>query len=195
MKTLMPVVGLMLMACAGVTLAQETADEDYHPTDPQVKQLQQACSVSDSGMMELQDKVSSAIADWRKTTLLDGPLAALRQLDSYFEQVRSHSGLSGKKAMYVLCVEKSLRQFVELQREKPKVLVASGNSEPLQRSAFSSDDEIWRKGCQLAEADALVKLRSRCGDRVFAETSSDCPQGGGAVRTYTNQVSGQCRIR
>ena len=195
MKTLMPVVCLMLLSCATVALAQETADDDYHPTDAQVKQLEQTCAVSDSGMTDLGEKVSSAIASWRKTTLLDGPLAALRQLDGYFEDVRSHNGLSGKKAMYVLCVEKSLKQFVELQREKPQVLVASGNSEPLQRSAFASDDEIWRKGCLQAEADALTKLKSRCGDRVFAETSSDCPQGSGAVRTYTNQVSGQCRVR
>lgn len=193
MKTLTPVVCLLLLSCATATLAQESAEEDYHPTDAQVKQLQQACAVSDSGMVELQEKVGSAIADWRKTTLLDGPLAAVRQLDGYFEQVRSR--LSGKKAMYVLCVEKSVKQFVEAQREKPQVLVASGNSEPLQRSAFGSEDEIWRRGCQQAEADALTKLRARCGDRVFAETSSDCPQGGGAVRTYTNQVSGQCRIR
>ena len=195
MRTLTPVVCLLLLSCATVTLAQEAADPDYHPTDPQVKQLQQACAVSDSGMVELGDKLTAAIADWRKTTLLDGPLAAVRQLDGYFEQVRSRNGLSGRKAMYLLCVEKSVKQFVEQQREKPQALMASGNSAPLQRSAFASDDEIWRKGCQLAEADALAKLRSRCGDRVFAETSSDCPQGDGAVRTYTNQVSGECRIR
>lgn len=195
MKTLTPVVCLMLLCCATVAVAQQAAEDDYHPTDTQVKQLEQTCAVNDSGMADLGEKVSAAIASWRKTTLLDGPLAALRQVDGYFEEVRNHNGLSGKKAMYVLCVEKSLKQFVELQREKPQVLVASGNSEPLQRSAFASDDEIWRKGCLQAEADALTKLRSRCGDRVFAETNSDCPQGSGAVRTYTNQVSGQCRIR
>lgn len=195
MKTLTPVVGLLLLSCATATLAQETPDEDYHPTDVQVKQLEQPCMVSDTGMADLSEKLTAALADWKKATVTDGPLAALRELDGYFEQVRSRSGLSGKKAMYVLCVEKSVKQFVEQQREKPQVVTASGNSDPLQRSVFSSDDEIWRKGCQLAEADALTKLRSRCGDRVFAETSSDCPQGGGAVRTYTNQVTGVCRIR
>ena len=185
----------MLLSCATVTAAQETAQEDYHPTDAQVKQLQQTCAVSDTGMADLGEKLGAAIDAWRKATSADGPLAALRQLDGYFEQVRSHGGLSGKKSIYLLCVEKSVKQFVEQQREKPRLLVASGNSEPLQRSAFGSEDEIWRRGCQLAHADALAKLRSLCGDRVFAETSSDCAQETGAVRTYTNQVSGECRIR
>jgi hypothetical protein len=146
-------------------------------------------------MAELGEKLAAAIDTWRKATQADGPLAALRQLDGFFEQVRSHGGLSGKKSMYLLCVEKSVRQFVEVQREKPRMLVASGNSTPLQRSAFGSDDEIWRRGCQLAESDALTKLKSLCGDRVFVETNSDCAQESGPVRTYTNQVSGQCRIK
>jgi hypothetical protein len=193
-KTLTPVVFLILLPCAPVTLAQEAADEDYHPTEAQVKQLQQPCATSDAGMVDLEAKLSSAVADWRKATTSDGPLAAIRKLDGHFDSVRN-SGLSGKKAMFVLCVEKAVKQFVELQREKPLVAVASGNSEPLQRSAFGSEDEIWRRGCQLAEADALAKLRSRCGDRTFAETSSDCPQGTGNVRTYTNQVSGECRLQ
>jgi hypothetical protein len=188
-------VGLLLLSCATVAVAQAPADEDYHPTDAQTKQLQQACAVSDSGMAELGEKLAAAIDAWRKATQSDGPLAALRQLDGYFEQVRSHGGLSGKKSMYVLCVEKSVRQFVEVQREKPQMLVASGSSTPLQRSAFGSDDEMWHKGCQQAESDALTKLKSLCGDRVFAETSSDCAQETGPVRTYTNQVNGQCRIR
>jgi hypothetical protein len=186
---------LMLLSCATLAVAQDTADEDYHPTDAQVKQLQQACTVSDTGMAELGERLGSAIDAWRKATSSDGPLAALRQLDGYFEQVRTRSALSGKKSMYVLCVEKAVRQFVEVQREKPQMLVASGSSTPLQRSTFGSDDEIWRRGCQQAESDALTKLKSLCGDRVFAETSSDCAQQTGPVRTYTNQVSGQCRIR
>jgi hypothetical protein len=194
-KALTPAVCLLLLSCATATVAQEAADEDYHPTDAQVQQLQQACAVSDAGMAELGEKLSSAIADWRKATRSDGPLAAMRQLDGYFEQVRNHGGLSGKKSIYLLCVEKSVRQFVEAQREKPQVLVASGNSAPLQRSAFGSEDEIWHQGCRQAEADALTTLRSRCGDRVFAEKSSDCAQQTGAVRTYTNQVSGECRVR
>ena len=117
----------MLLFCATVAAAQETAEEDYHPTDAQVKQLQQTCAVSDTGMAELGEKLSSAIDAWRKATSADGPLAALRLLDGYFEQVRSHSGLSGKKSMYLLCVEKSVKQFVEQQREKPRVLVASAD--------------------------------------------------------------------
>ena len=194
MKTLTPVVFLVLLSCASVTLAQEAADADYHPTDAQFKQLQQPCAVSDAGMVDLGSKLISAIADWKKATTSDGPLAAIRKLDGYFDPVRN-SGLSGKKAMYVLCVEKAVKQFVELQREKPLTVVASGNSEPLQRSAFGSEDEIWRRGCQLAEADALTKLRLRCGDRILAETSSDCPQGAGAVRIYTIQVDAECRLK
>ena len=195
MKTLTPLVLLILLSCASVTLAQEPAGEDYHPTDVQLKQLQQACSVSDAGMLELAGKVSSAIADWRKATSSDGPLSALRQLDGYLDKARNGGALSGKKSIYVLCVEKAVRQFVEVQREKPQVVAANGNSEPLQRSAFGSEDEIWRRGCQQAEADALAKLRQRCGDRTFVETSSDCAQGAGGVRTYTNQVSGECRLK
>jgi hypothetical protein len=194
-KTLTPVALVLLVSCATVTLAQETAAEDYHPTDAQVRQLQHSCSVSDAGMQELQGRVISAVADWRKATTSEGPLAAMRELDGYFEQLRNHGGLSGKKSIYVLCVEKSVRQFVELQREKPQALAASGNSEPLLRSAFASEDEIWRRGCAQAESDAVAKLRQRCGDRTFVETSSDCPQGAGNIRTYTNQVSGECRAK
>ena len=194
MKTLTPVVFLLLLSCASVTLAQEAADADYHPTDAQVKQLQQPCATSDAGMVDLGSKLISAIADWKKATTSDGPLAAIRKLDGYFDPVRN-SGLSGKKAIYVLCVEKAVKQFVELQREKPLTVAASGNSEPLQRAAFGSEDEIWRRGCQLAEADALAKLRLRCGDRILAETSSDCPQGTGAVRIYTSQVDAECRLK
>jgi hypothetical protein len=193
-KALTPV-ALLLLSCASVTMAQESTDEDYHPTDAQVKQLQQSCSVSDAGMLELQEKLVAAVAAWSRATRSDGPLAALRQLDGYFEQVRNHGGLSGKKSIYVLCVEKAVRQFVELRREKPQMLVANGNSEPLQRSAFNSEDEIWRRGCSQAESDALDKLRRSCGDRTFVESSSDCPQGAGNVRTYTNQVSGECRVK
>jgi hypothetical protein len=102
----------MLLSCASVTLAQAAADADYHPTDAQIKQLQQPCVTSDPGMVELEGNVTAAMAD-------------------------------------------------------------------------------WRKGCQQAEADAVAKLRTHCGDRVFVETSNDCAQQTG--RTVVRKVSSGAR--
>lgn len=185
---------LILLACTSIACAQETEDENFHPTDADVKQMQQSCFVADAGMVTLQQRISSAIADWTKATASDGPLAAMKKLDGYFEQVRSQ-GAVGKKAIYVLCVEKSMKQFVEARRERPQVLAATGNSPPLQQSAFASEEEIWKRGCQQAEADAMIKLKARCGDRTFVQTNSDCAQMAGSVRTYSSQVTGECRLK
>ena len=119
----------------------------------------------------------------------------MRQLDGYLEQVRAHSNLSGRKSIYVICFEKALRQFVDVQREKPRVLVATGNSQTLQRMSFASEDEIWRRGCKDAETEALTKLRQQCGEREFVQTNTDCAQAAGEARVYTAQVGGECRGR
>ena len=195
MKVLRHVGILILCACASITFAQAAEDEDFHPTVADVKQMQQSCFVADAGMATLEQRISSAIADWTKVTASESPLSAMKKLDGYFEQVRNQGALSGKKSIYVLCVEKSIKQFVEARRVRPQVLSASGNSQPLQLSAFGSEDEIWRRGCSQAEADAMTKLRERCGERTFVQTNSDCAQMSGSVRTYTSQVSGECRIK
>jgi hypothetical protein len=133
--------------------------------------------------------------DWKKATDGTGPGSALRQLDGFFDQVRNHGALTGLKSIYVLCVEKTVRQFVDLRREGPQVVADSGSSNPLDRASFASDDEIWRSGCKQAESDAMSKLRSRCGDRKFVVATSDCAQLSGAVRTYVAQVQGECRAK
>ena len=195
-KAVGQVVGLViLLSCASITLAQDGVDEDFHPTDGQLKELEQSCAVSDPGMLALEEKVSAAVTDWRKATAGAAPGSAMRQLDGFFDQVRNHGSLSGRKSIYVLCVEKALRQFVEVRREKPLAVVGVGSSQSLRRLSFGSEDEIWRRGCQQAESDAMSKLQLRCGDRTFVQTNSDCAQGAGEVRTYTAQVSGECRAR
>jgi hypothetical protein len=186
---------LVLLCRAAVALAQDDVEEDFHPTDVQVRQIEQTCTVSESGMPALDKKVSAAVIDWTKATAGTAPGSALRQLSGYLEQVRSQSNLSGRKGIYLLCVEKGLRQFVDARREKPTAVVASGSSQALQRMSFASEDEIWHRGCQDAESDAVSKLKQRCGERTFVTTSSECAQASGNVRTYTTQVSGECRGR
>ena len=186
---------LVLLMCTAATFAQDLAEDDFHPTDAQVKVMEQSCAVNDAGMLALAQKVSAAIADWKKATAGTGPASAMRQLDGSFDQLKNHGGLSGLKAIYVLCVEKALRQFVDMRREKPQAVVGSGSSNPLDRSAFASDEDIWRHGCQQAESDAVSKLQSRCGDRKFVVVTSDCAQHSGTVRTYIAQVDGECRGR
>jgi len=51
------------------------------------------------------------------------------------------------------------------------------------------------KNAWQAEIDAAGQLRMRCGERTFVQTSSDCAQATGDVRTYSAQVSGECRFR
>jgi hypothetical protein len=194
-KVLPIMVGLILLACASLTFAQETEDENFHPTDADLKQMEQSCFVADAGMVTLQERLNAALADWAKATTADGPLSAMKKLDGYFEQVRNQGAQSGKKGIYLLCVEKSMKQFVEARRARPQAVNATGNSQPLQLSAFSSEEEIWRSGCKQAEVDAMAKLKDRCGDRTFVQTNSDCAQMAGAVRTYSSQVSGECRLK
>lgn len=184
---------LILLMCTAITVAQGLADEDFHPTDAQVKAMEQSCAVNDAGMLALAQKVSAAIADWKKATVGTGPMSAARQLDGFFDQVRNRGGLSGLKTIYVLCVEKALRQFVDMRRDKPQAVVGSGSSNPLDRASFASDEDIWRSGCEQAQGDAVAKLQSRCGDRKFIVVTSDCAQRSGSVRTYIAQVDGECR--
>lgn len=193
MRSALQFVALVLLTSAAVTSAQELSDADYHPTDAQVMQMQQSCGLNDTGMLTLERKVGTVVADWNKATAGAGPAAALRQLGEFFDQLRNEGGLSGRKEIYVLCVEKALRAFVDLQRERPQAVEGSGTSEPLQRSAFASEEEIWRRGCQRAQSDASSKLEAQCGERTFVVTGSDCAQRSGNVRTYTAQVQGECR--
>jgi len=179
--------------CAAATRAQGLSDDDFHPTDTQVEGIQQSCTVNETGILALQQKVGSAIADWNKATAGARPAAALKQLDGYFDQVRKDGGLSGRKAIYILCVEKALRQFVDERRETPQAVVGSGSSNPLQRSSFSSEEDMWRNGCKQAQDDAVSKLQPRCGDRTFILVGSECAQLSGSVRTYTAEVQGECR--
>jgi hypothetical protein len=186
---------VVLLTCAVVAAAEEVAGEDFHPTDNQLREMQQACDVSDAGMLALEGKVRAAVADWTKATAGTGPASAVKRLDEYFERVRNEGGLSGRKAIYVLCVEKALRQFVDAWREKPQPVSNSGVSQPLQRSGFVSEEDIWRAGCREAEQDAIAKLRARCGEREFVPVGTDCAQLSGSVRTYTAHVDGECRGR
>lgn len=195
MNVVLYVGALILLLCTADTLAQDLADGDFHPTDAQVKAMEQSCAVSDAGMPALAARVNAAIADWRKATAGTGPVSAMRQLDGFFDQVRNRGGLSGLKSIYVLCVEKALRQFVDLQRDKPQAVAGSGSSSPLNRASFASDEDIWRGGCQQAESDAVSKLQPRCGDRRFFVVTSDCAQRSGSVRTYIAQVEGECRAK
>lgn len=179
--------------CTAATLAQDPADDDFHPTDAQVKVMEQSCAVSDTGMLALAEKVNAAIADWKKATAVSGPVSAMRQLDGFFDQVRNRGGLSGLKSIYLGCVERAVRQFVDLRRERPQAVAASGSSTPLDRSSFAAEEDIWRSGCKQAENDAVSKLQARCGERRFVEVTSDCAQLTGSVRTYTAHVDGECR--
>jgi hypothetical protein len=186
---------LMLLTCITVTSAQDLVDAEFHPTDAQVKEMQQSCAVNEAGILALQQKVSAAISDWNEATVGARPGAAMKHLEEFFDRVRNDGHLSGRKSIYVLCVEKALRQFVESRREQPQAVAGSGNSKSLQLSSFSSEEEIWRSGCRQAEDDAVSKLQSRCGDRTFVVVNSQCPQGSGSVRTYTAEVQGECRDR
>jgi hypothetical protein len=183
----------VLLTCTAVASAQNLGEADFHPTDAQVKEMQQSCAVNEAGILTLQQKVSAAISDWSKATVGARPAAAMKHLEEFFDRVRNDGHLSGRKSIYVLCVDKALRQFVEARREQPQALAGSGNSKPLQLSSFSSEEEIWRSGCRQAEDDAVSNLQSRCGDRTFVVVNSQCPQGSGSVRTYTAEVQGECR--
>jgi hypothetical protein len=172
---------------------QEAMENDFHPTDTQVKEMQESCAVNEAGIVALQGKVSTAVSDWNKATAGARPAAALKRLSESFDRVRNDGRLSGRKSIYVLCVEKALRQFVESRRAQPEPVAGSGNSGPLQVSSFRSEDEIWASGCRQAEDDAVSKLQTRCGDRTLAVVNSQCAQSFGTVRTYTAEVHGECR--
>ncbi len=189
------IAALVLLACGVVAFGQDVTEDDIHPTDAQVKEMQQSCAVSDTGMLSLGEKVSAAVADWRTATAGSGAAAALKQLDGFFDRVRNDGGLSGRKAIYVICVAKAVRQFVDSQRDRPQAVDGTGSSSPLRLSAFTSEDEIWQKGCQQAQSDAVSKLQARCGDRTLAVISSECAQITGSVRTYLAEVNGECRGR
>jgi hypothetical protein len=186
---------LVLLTTGAVTSAQDMVEDDFHPTDAQVKGMQQSCAVSDTGMLALGEKVSAAVADWRKATAANSPSAAIKQLDEFFERVRKDGGVSGRKAIYVLCVEKSLRQFLDAQRDRPLPVDGPGSSSPLRRSTFESEEDIWHNGCQQAESDAVSRLQARCGDRTLVVLSSECAQISGGIRTYVAEINGECRGR
>jgi len=168
-------------------------DNDFHPTDAQVKEMQQSCDVSEAGIVALQEKVRTAVSDWNKATAGARPVASLKRLSESFDRVRNDGRLSGRKSIYVLCVEKALRQFVESTRAQPDPVAGSGSSRPMQLSSFRSEDEIWGSGCRQAEDDAVSKLQARCGDRTLVVVNSQCAQSSGSVRTYTAEVQGECR--
>jgi hypothetical protein len=186
---------LVLLTTGVVASAQDMVEQDFHPTDAQVKEMQQSCAVSDTGMLALGEKVSAAVADWRKATAANSPAAAIKQLDEYFERVRKDGGVSGRKAIYVLCVEKSLRQFLDAQRDRPQPVDGAGSSSPLRRSTFKSEEDIWHSGCQQAESDAASRLQAQCGDRTLVVLSSECAQLTGSIRTYVAEINGECRGR
>ena len=182
-----------LLTCATLALAQDILDEDYHPGPAEVRDMQKACAVNEAGTLALQEQLGKAITDWNSATAQARPAAALRQLGDFLDRVRQEGHLSGRKEMYVLCVEKAVRQFVEVRREKPQPVTGSGSSKPLQLSSFSSEEEIWRSGCQQAQEDAITRLQLRCADRTLVVVTSQCPQVSGTVRTYTAEVQGECR--
>jgi hypothetical protein len=184
---------LVLLMWTMVASAQDFADDDFHPTDAQVKVMQQSCALDEPGMLALQQKVSSAVSDWDRATAGARPAAAVKKLDEFFDRVRDNGRLSGRKSIYVICVEKAMRQFVEIQRGRPQLMAGSGQSKPLQLSGFSSEEEIWRSGCRQAVEDAASRLQPRCGDRTFVVVSSECAQGSGSVRIYTAAVQVECR--
>jgi hypothetical protein len=179
--------------CTIVASAQDVVEDDFHPTGAQVKEIQQTCEVSEAGILALQEKVSTAISDWNKATAGARPAAAVKRLSEFFDGVRNGGRLSGRKSIYVLCVEKAVRQFVESWRERPQAVAGFGNSQLLQLSSFSSEEAIWRSGCRQAEDDAVSRLQPRCGGRTLVVMNSECAQSVGSVRTYTAQVQGECR--
>jgi hypothetical protein len=182
-----------VLMCTGGASAQEVVQDDFHPTGAQVKEMQESCEVSEAGILALQGKVSRAISDWNKATAGAGPATAVKRLSEFFDHARDDGRLSGRKSIYVLCVEKAVRQFVESWREQPLAVAGAGSSNLLQLSSFSSEEAIWRSGCQQAEDDAVSKLQPRCGGRTLVVVNSECAQSAGSLRTYTAQVQGECR--
>jgi len=184
---------LLLLTCTATAVGQEVMNNDFHPTAAQVNEIQQSCDLAEAGMVALRDKVNAVVSDWNKATAGARPAVALKRLGEAFDGLRNDGRLSGRKSIYLLCVEKALRQFVDTTRAQPEPVAGSGNSSTLQLSDFRTEEEIWSAGCRQAEDDAASKLQARCGDRTLVVVNSQCAQSFGSVRTYTAEVQGECR--
>lgn len=186
------VAGCILSFCAAVAIAQGPVARDVHPTEDEISTIEQRCVVTGGHAKDLTGKISEVIANWEKATAAAEPALVREQLKGIFEPMRSGAALSPQQSLFVGCVEKSLRNFVDTQLGKPVPVSASGSSQSLQRASFASETEIWHVGCEQARLDAVSRLQAECGKGEFVTLVMECPQLEGNVRVYSAHVDGEC---
>ena len=184
--------GCLVSFCAVSAIAQGSVERDVHPTADDISTIEQRCVVNGGRAKELIGKINEVIASWEKATAGADSALVKEQLNGVFEPVRSAGALSPQQSIFLGCIEKSLRSFVDLQLAKPIPVTAPGNSQPLQRASFASETEIWHEGCEQARLDAVSRLRAECGKGEFVALVMECPQHDGNVRVYSAQVDGEC---
>ena len=184
--------GCLVSFCAASAIAQGSVERDVHPGADDISTIEQRCVVNGGRAKELIGKINEVIASWEKATTGVDAAIAKEQLNGVFEPVRSAVTLSPQQSIFLGCIEKSLRSFVDLQLAKPIPVSAAGNSQPLQRQSFASEAEIWHEGCEQARLDAVSRLQAECGKGDFVALVMECPQHDGNVRVYSAQVDGEC---
>lgn len=182
----------LLLAFLSLTMPV-TGYAAFLPTEEEIKGIQNLCGAGNVQSVAVKGNVDAAIKNWKSASVSVDAEAAKKNLAGFMDKIKNDSNIAPVYKVYVDCVRDTLQQFIDREKAKPRPVGAVGKSTSLLRSAFSSDEEIRKFGCEEALANAKVALRDACPGRIVVSTSF-CPQVSGSPRTYSLQIEAECFV-
>ncbi|WP_154662560.1 hypothetical protein [Solimonas flava] len=164
------------------------------PTEEEIKGIQALCGSGSIQSASLKANLDAAIKSWKEASANASVEVAKSNLAGYLSRVTNNQDLAPVMQVYTGCVRDTLQQFLDRESREPHPVSSNGRSGALLRSAYISEDDIWREGCSEARDDAFRALAAMCPNGTISVTGESCPQKLGSPRTYSATLAALCRI-
>lgn len=177
----------------GIFFAPIAAIASFLPTEQEIKGIQNLCGAGNVQSIAVKGNVDAAIKNWKSASATADAEAAKKNLAGFLDKIKNDANMAPIYKVYVDCIRDTMQQFIDLEKSKPRTVGVVGKSGALLRSAFTSDEEIKKAGCNEALADAKSALRDACPGK-FIVTTTTCPQVLGSPRTYSLRIEAECFV-
>lgn len=162
------------------------------PNEDDIRGIQTLCGAGTVQSASVKGDLDAAIKNWKNASANVNIEVAKKNLTGALTQIKNDANLAPVYKIYIDCVRDTINQFLEDEKSKPKKISAIGRSSALLRSAFVSDDDIRKIGCDEAKQEALSELRGECIGGQIKIQKIDCPQILGSPRSYSATVDATC---
>ena len=164
-----------------------------YPTEEDLRGIQSLCGAGSIQSVSLKGNVDAAIKNWKNASAGANLEVAKKNLAGFLDKVKDDANLDKSFKIYVDCTQNMVQKFLDAENKKPKPVSSRGVSDSLLRSAYATDDEMKRDGCQQARSSAISRIRADCPGTIIVVSESCSAQSSDSPRTYSASVDAECR--